>query len=354
VKKRIIRTMLFLLFLLCGYILLVIAVNRWISPAAIKTCEPSIALPPPQDAMERVKIMSWNLGYAGLGSGANFVADGGEDLLPASRELVLENAAAIKRQIGKFDGDIIFLQEAASSSFINRNVDLRQTVLDGTLEMSSVYFPDVRSWLVPHPLNMNTGKVTISKLQSNAAEGILLPLEDKYYAGFLLREYRMAVSRFNIGRNKPLVAINIHLAAFDDGSTRKKQLAAVLEYAKKEFDKGNYVLVGGDWNLRLIETDFPHSTEEEHLFWLEDFPSQAVPAGWQLVADKETPSVRTLHQAYAVNDNYVCTVDGFLLSPNLLSVGIENLDLGFQHSDHQPVVLTIGFAPTYEINVTKE
>ena len=298
--------------------------------------------------------MSWNLGYAGLGSGANFAADGGEDFLPECRKLVLENATAIREQIGEFDGDIVFLQEAAGSSFINRNVDLRQTVLDAKPEMSSVYFHDVQSWLVPYPLNMNTGKLTLSKFASNEAEGILLPLEDKYYAGFLLREYRMAISRFDIGHEKPLVAINIHLAAFDDGSTRKKQLAAVLEYAKTEFQKGSYVLVGGDWNLRLIQTDFPHSTKEEHLFWLEDFPSQEIPEGWHLVADNETPSVRTLHQSYIAGNNYVCTVDGFLLSPNLHSLGIENLDLGFEHSDHQPAILTIGFTSSSEINSTNE
>ena len=151
----------------------------------------------------------------------------------------------------------------------------------------------------------------------------------------------MLVNRLDVGLDKELVAINIHLAAFDDGATRQKQVDAVIDYAKREYRQGKYVLVGGDWNLRLVETDFPHTTTEEDLFWLADFPKEKIPEGWQLHADYEVPSVRTLHKAYVSGENYVCTIDGFLLSPNLRCAEIRNLDLSFQNSDHHPVILVL-------------
>jgi len=344
--KRIKRTMLYVVLLLLGYILVVVVVNRWIPPAAIKTYDPSQKMVATTEQVQRLRVLSWNLGYAGLGAESNFVADGGEDLRPANRELVVRNADAISKQIRQEDADLIFLQEVAGASFINRSVDLRGTVLKTLNEMSSVYSADVQSWLVPYPFNMDTGKLTLTRFPTSSSKGILLPLEDTYYAGFLAREYRMVVNRLDVGQQKELVAINIHLAAFDDGATRLKQVAAVLEYAQQEFEKGNYVLVGGDWNLRLVETDFPHATDEEHLFWIADFPLDEVPAGWHLAADDQVPSVRTLHQAYVAGVNYMCTVDGFLLSPNLNCVSVENIDLGFQNSDHQPSILTLEFRPS--------
>ena len=342
--KRIIkRTMkLFLIFLLT-YAFLVVLINRWLPPAAVKGYQPSRKVEDVEAPPNQLKVVSWNLGYAGLGANANFVADGGEDLLPIDRETVQRNAKAIAEKIAQFEADIVFLQEAAGPSFINRNVDLRGMIQGANSEMSSVYSADVKSWLIPYPMKMDTGKLTLTKLPTTEANGVLLPLEDTYYAGFLRREYRMVVSRLDIGEEKELVAINVHLAAFDDGSTRQEQVDEIIDFANKEFQNGNYVMVGGDWNLRLTPTNFPHNTAEEHLFWLADFPMDKVPEGWHLVADNKTPSVRTVHQAYTEGDNYVCTVDGYLLSPNLKANKIENLDLGFQNSDHQPATLTLKF-----------
>ena len=353
-KKRIKRGMLYLLLLSLVYVFLVVLVNRWIPPTAVKSYQPSRSITAVVEPVRQLKVVTWNLGYAGLGAEANFVADGGEDLLPESRELVLRNAAAISEQIPKFDADIIFLQEAAASSFVNRNVELRNRVQKSVPEMSAVYAYDVQSWLVPYPLKMDTGKLTLTNLPTIESEGILLPLEDTYYAGFLLREYRMVVSRLDVGHEQELVAINVHLAAFDDGSTRQQQVNAILKFAEIEFQNGNYVLIGGDWNLRLTSTDFPHRTEDEHLFWLADFPFEKVPEGWQLVSDNQVPSVRTVHQAYAKGDNYVCTVDGYLLSPNLVSSNVENLDLDFQNSDHHPSVLTFELKPIDGSSVIQE
>ena len=172
--------------------------------------------------------------------------------------------------------------------------------------------------------------------------GILLPLEDGFMAGVVKRNYRMLVSRFSLQDDlsgSELFVLNIHLAAFDNGETRVKQLESVFEFAKKLHEKGHFVVIGGDWNMRLVQTEFPHETDEEFLFWLRDLPADKVPVGWSIAADASIPSVRTVHKSYVKGENYVAVVDGFIVSPNVEIISIENVDLGFENSDHHPVKL---------------
>ena len=135
--------------------------------------------------------------------------------------------------------------------------------------------------------------------------------------------------------------MNIHLSAFDDGGTvRARQVAALLEKARAEFEAGARVVIGGDWNMRLSATSFPHRTEETLLSWIHDFPHAMVSVGWAFTTDVSVPSVRTLHQQYEPSTNYVTIVEGFPVSPNVVIEHVETTDLGFPHTDHHPVHAT--------------
>jgi hypothetical protein len=114
-----------------------------------------------------------------------------------------------------------------------------------------------------------------------------------------------------------------------------------LAWAEGEYAAGRRVVIGGDWNFQLMETDFPHTTEERFLFWLFPFPQDALPEGWRIAADAGVPSVRTNHKPYVAGENYVTTIDGFIVSPNVAVESVEGFDLGFQHTDHQPVRIRV-------------
>mgnify|MGYP006969481625 CR=1 FL=1 len=60
-----------------------------------------------------------------------------------------------------------------------------------------------------------------------------------------------------------------------------------------------------------------------------------------IAADAAIPSVRTNHQPYTPGENYVTTIDGFIVSPNVAIEGVSGYDLGFEHTDHQPVRLRV-------------
>ncbi len=70
--------------------------------------------------------------------------------------------------------------------------------------------------------------------------------------------------------------------------------------------------------------------------------------------DSLSPETHLVFHSYAKGDNYVCTVDGYLLSPNLVSSNVENLDLDFQNSDHHPSVLTFELKPIDGSSVIQE
>jgi endonuclease/exonuclease/phosphatase family metal-dependent hydrolase len=289
-------------------------------------------------AGERISVLSWNLGYAALGADMDFVTDGGTRYLPRSRANVLENLRGILAALQGVDADVFLLQEMARASPLNLGVDVIDGLTPRFRDFAWVYEPEVRSRLVPPPLSVSHGTGLYSRLAVAGAEKHLIAREDVRLAGLLQREYRMLVARLPVaGTSRAWVLVNVHLAAFDDGAVRLRQLADIIAFAEQELAKGNAVVVGGDWNLELVRDRFPHTTADKDRFWLRDFPLDQLPKGWRAVFDPWVPSVRTLHKPYVKGESYVTVVDGFLVSPNIAVEEVAGIDLGFRHSDHQPV-----------------
>jgi endonuclease/exonuclease/phosphatase family metal-dependent hydrolase len=200
----------------------------------------------------------------------------------------------------------------------------------------------VLSRLVPYPLRIDHGMAVLTAIQPQSAELVPLPVEPNYWLGLLRKQYALMVTRYPIaGGERQWVVANLHLAAFDDaGDTRRTQLAAVIAFAEAEFKRGNLVVLAGDWNMVLGGIPHPHRTEKKHLHWVHDLPAGVVPKGWQVVFDPAAPTVRTLHKSYVPGENFVTTIDGFVVSPNVRAVDVRTIDLGFRYSDHNPVLAT--------------
>ena len=111
-----------------------------------------------------------------------------------------------------------------------------------------------------------------------------------------------------------------------------------MAFAESEYAKGNRVVIGGDWNLKLVAEDFAHTSDPKFLFWVRDFPGGVVPPGWRWAIDPQTPTVRGAHQPYVAGENFTLVIDGFLVSPNVKIGMVETTDLAFEHTDHHPVV----------------
>jgi len=285
-----------------------------------------------------LNITVWNLGYGGLGRESDFVSDGGKHLFPPSRAAVQGNVAAINDLVGREQADVIIFQEIAHGGPVNYWVDLKGT-LDRTLSArSSVFFADFKTRLMPWPLAMTHGQAIYSNHLIDGADVVPLPAEDTAIFG-VKRRYASVVARMPIaGSEHGWTIVSVHLAAFDpDAAVRTRQLRELMTWAQGEYARGQHVVIAGDWNFQIAETNFPNTTDERFLFWLFPFPQDALPQGWRIGADASVPSVRTNHQPYVPGENYTTTIDGFIVSPNVAIESLAGVDLGFENTDHQPV-----------------
>lgn len=299
-------------------------------------------------AGDALNVMIWNLGYGGLGKDSDFVADGGTHTFPPSRDVVRTNNDGIAATLARFapETDVIIHQEIAHGGPVNYWVDLKARVDRELAGYNSAFFADFHTRLMPWPLTMKHGQAIYARGLIDGVDVVPLPAEDTAIFG-VKRRYASLVARIPIeGREHGWTIASVHLAAFDpDAAVRTRQLRELLAWAEREYASGQHVVLGGDWNFQIAETNFPNTTEERFLFWLFPFPQDALPEGWRIAADARVPSVRTNYQAYVPGENYTTTIDGFIVSPNVTVENVEGVDLGFTHSDHQPVRIRVRAAP---------
>jgi endonuclease/exonuclease/phosphatase family metal-dependent hydrolase len=292
-----------------------------------------------QDAAgETLDLLVWNLGYGGLGKDSDFISDGGTHMFPPSRRAVRANVEAINALIAEEQASVIVFQEIARGGPVNYWVDLKGRIDRTLAARNRVFFADFKTRLMPWPLAMTHGQAVYSNYAVSSADVVRLPAEDAAIFG-VKRRYAAVVARIPIqGRTHGWTIVSVHLAAFDaDAAVRTRQLHQLLAWAQREYAGGQHVVLAGDWNFQIAETNFPNTTEERFLFWLFPFPQDALPEGWRIGADANVASVRTNYQPYVAGENYITTIDGLIVSPNVAIESVAGVDLGFEHTDHQPV-----------------
>jgi|CXWL01.1.fsa_nt_gi hypothetical protein len=288
-------------------------------------------------AGDTLEILDWNLGYGGLGKDSDFIADGGTHTFPPSRAHVEANVAAIGELLEQRTEDVVIVEEIARGGPVNYWVDLKARVDAALAGRNSVFFADFKTRLMPWPLRMEHGQAIYARPRIDATDVVALPAEDAGIMG-VRRRYASVVARLPMQDGPGWTIASVHLAAFDaDAAVRTRQLHEVLAWAQAEYASGRHVVLGGDWNFQLADTNFPHTTEERFLFWLFPFPHGALPEGWRIAADPTTASVRTNERPYRRGENYTTVIDGFIVSPNVAIESVEGIDLDFEHTDHQPV-----------------
>ncbi|NCB01160.1 MAG: endonuclease/exonuclease/phosphatase family protein [Spirochaetia bacterium] len=339
--KKLGITILVFLAVIIVYLLIIIFVNR--APQSKEDLFPKIegkaSSPIKEDSL---RVLSWNIGYAGMGEDADFLFDNGSSIRPPSKQSVLNNLDGITSFLKENQSDVVMMQEIPYSSFTNYNTNVYPILKKEFDQYQWTYSNDLYTKGLPPFFRLKIGNSTASRIPIISSEAIALTREPGYFLYVFKKDYRMHITRINhSGVNWTL--INIHLSAFDDEtvSIRETQLKEIIEFAKKERDKGQHVIVGGDWNLELIDTDFgPYTTSEEDQFWIRPLPSFAQTSGFSWVADKNTPSVRTAEKPYVKGENYTLVIDGFFISDNIKVLDVTTIDLNFQPTDHHPVMLT--------------
>lgn len=331
--------MLIFVFLPIFLAILFFFANRWNAPEFGPL---EVANKKTQRLGQTLSVTTWNLGYAGLGAKADFIVDGGTHIRALGKSDIIAAVDEITNALSAVDSDVIVLQENAEASFLTRGVSVRRRIEARLTSYSNCFWSDFNTRLLPNRFQIRNGMTGFSRVEVSNCTLNELPQERGYYYGMFRKHYAAMLQRFPIvDSDANWVIINIHLAAFDSGAeVRGEQISALFDIAQQEYHKGNYVIIGGDWNLRISLKDFPHNTADEHLFWVFDFPREQLPTGWEFATDETTPTVRTLHKPFVEAENYTMIVDGFAVSPNVTIDQVHTTDFKFKFTDHHPVSAT--------------
>ncbi len=221
---------------------------------------------------DTLDLLTWNIGYAGLGRESDFVADGGRHLRARSRSLVEGNLEAIIHRLSAERADVLLVQELARDGYITRGVDVLASVRDALAAYQFAFAPTICVTGLPLVGNLEAGQGTFARGGISRAVRHGLP-SPALRPGVVVQHFNVLESRLSpAGAASDWVIFNVHMPAFDDGDLRRQLLVEVLGLLRTEYEAGSHVVAGGDWNLRLAATSFPYTTDEKNKFWVRDLP----------------------------------------------------------------------------------
>ncbi len=293
---------------------------------------------------QSLRLCSWNIGYGGLGEEADFFMDGGSSVMSADRRTVQENLAAMAELLAEEEPALLLLQELDRDS----RRSYREDQAGAFLRAESAFAPNYRCDFVPFPWppmgKVDSGLFTGSDYAVTSSERVALHCPFSWPVSTANLKRCLLLSRLPLeGTEQELVLINLHMDAYDDGEGRALQTEQLWTILEEEYQKGNFVIAGGDFNQ-----SFPGSQEAFPLqlaeLWTPGVLDGDLPEGWRYAYDGDTPSCRLLNTPYTGEGHEHYVIDGFLLSPNVELQAVETKDLGFEHSDHNPVFLDVKLA----------
>ena len=297
---------------------------------------------------DRIEIVTFNVGYGGLDETMDSFLDGGKMNTPGSHVQVESNLEGIIGIIREQSYDVLFLQEVdrdSRRSYYIEESKMFETKLGG----KTMFAQDVRCLFVPYPFldvvgRINSGLQTQTGLKIRSAERIALPTSYTWPARVCQPKRCMLVTRIPVeDSGRELVLINVHMDAYDNGEGKAAQSHALAEFMKKEYELGNYVIAGGDFNQVFPDDDFSsYPIRTSKYFVPGRLERSQWGADWTFASDRMVPTCRLLDLSYAPRywwtQFYV--IDGFILSPNVTLEAVKTIDAEFEYSDHNPVKLT--------------
>lgn len=291
-------------------------------------------------------VLTYNTGYAALSKDEDFFMDGGSKVRPDDPALVQQNLAGIASILKEQNADFYFLQEVDRDSKRSYYTDELE-YYENALGMDGMYARNFKCDYVPYPLptigKVDSGLVTLTDHAVSSATRIALPESFSWPLKTCNLKRCMLETRIPIeGSERELVLINFHLEAYDSGEGKIAQSRMLAEKLQEEYDKGNYVIAGGDFNQTFEGMDAYPLLDTEN--WAPGLIGpDDIPASFSFAVSDNAPTCRLLNAPYSGNytDSQVYVLDGFIVSDNLEIRSVTNIDTDFTYTDHQPVRLEV-------------
>ena len=322
-------------------------------PADVET----VAADPGAEALletgTELTLVSWNCGYGALGDNADFFMDGGKSVYTADRARVEQNLGGIREALKSLDPDLAVLQEVDVNSSRSYGQDERAVLREAMPGVSEAFAYNFNTLYVPYPVppigHVESGLYTLSRAKARTAERISLPCPFSWPIRLVNLKRCLLVSRFPVkGTDRELVLVNLHLEAYDSGEGKEAQTRQLVSFMQAEYEKGNYVIAGGDFNQRFTNVDQSAYPVYEGMWQPGEIDAAAFGENFTLLADNTVPSCRSLDRAWAGAEKegfQFYLIDGFIVSANVRTDEVKTLDLGFAFTDHNPVQLRFTLLP---------
>jgi len=294
---------------------------------------------------QELSLLTWNIGYGGLGKEMDFFYEGGKMVRPAhtQSQKYIEGISEVIKANDSID--FFLLQEVdfnSKRSYYQDQSDLIYSLTNLPLTKAINYKSDYVPVPFLNPMGkVNSGLVTISKYIPEESMRIATPGSYTWPKKLFMLKRCLLITKYKVSGQHDLVVFNLHNSAFDDADAlRDEELKLIRSLALEEYNKGNFVIAGGDWNQNPpgLEMSGSNLYKDKKL---RPISVELMPDGWTWAFDGSYPTNRDVDKPFDKDTTTCSLIDFFLVSPNIEVVETRTLDLEFENSDHLPVILRI-------------
>lgn len=299
-----------------------------------------------------ISLLTYNIGFGAYSADYSFFMDGGEHSRALSKEAVLDNINGVMDVIANENCDLILLQEVDTDGTRSYHVNQKNLISEKYPRFDQVFAENYDSpyFLYPihEPIGANkSGILTLSRFNIESSIRRSLPVENSLSKYFDLdRAYSVSFIKTDNGKN--LVIYNVHLSAYtSDGTIADDQLKMLSEDMQAQYEKGNYIIVAGDFNKDLLGDSSKYFKRSEGEYnWAAALNNNLLPQGIKSYSGTNAPSCRNAEAPFKGDGtDFVLSVDGALVSENIEVLSCETVDTSFAYSDHNPVKLKFVLKP---------
>ena len=300
---------------------------------------------------EEYTIVTYNVGFGAYTPDFTFFMDEGTESRAESKESVEKCINGCADITLSYDPDFVLFQEVDIGSTRSYQVEQRNLInqkFAAAGDYDNVFAQNYHSAYLMYPITephgaSNSGILTESRFDITSALRRSLPIATGVKK-ILDLDRCYSISRIPVEDGKELVLINQHLSAYGtDAAQGNAQLEMLFTDMKAEYEKGNYVICGGDFNhdFTTDSKEYFNPGTDRSYSWCEPFPDDIIPQGFTKCTDYADGMISTTRYTdvpYSA-DSFTVILDGFIVSDNVKCTYVQNIDKQYQYTDHNPVVM---------------
>lgn len=309
--------------------------------------------------------LTYNIGFGAYTPDFSFFMDGGKSSWAKSKDSVKETIKGAGELVAFKDPDFALVQEIDLDATRSYHVNEYSILKENIPAYNCVFAQNYDSAFLFYPFTQPHGKskaglALFSKYPITGSLRRSFPISTSFTKFFDL-DRCYSISRVPVDNGKELVIFELHMSAYGNSDAiREGQIRMLSEDMQKEYEAGNYVICGGDFNHDLkaadtqskasdasnnTQTDSGDSAEPES--WTYPFPRSELPEHFSFCLDQLSEdeknnlwnSARNADMEYVPGETYTVTLDGFIISDNVECTKYENVNTGYSYSDHDPVYM---------------